>query len=88
LVGVESIIDAASGPSPSQKEATGFFTTAARNLQDAGKRAGVQQIIMVSIIGIDRFTAGYMAAKVAHEKAMLRAPSRPAYYVPHNFMNS
>jgi uncharacterized protein YbjT (DUF2867 family) len=29
---------------------------------------------VVSIIGIDRFTAGYNAAKVAHEKAMLAGP--------------
>ena len=71
LAGVECVIDVASGPSPDQKEATEFFTTAARNLQEAGERAGVQRVIVVSIIGIDRFTAGYMAAKVAHEKAML-----------------
>jgi uncharacterized protein YbjT (DUF2867 family) len=71
LAGAESVIDATSGPSPDQREATEFFTTGARNLQDTGKRAGVQRIIVVSIIGIDRFTAGYMAAKSAHEKAML-----------------
>jgi uncharacterized protein YbjT (DUF2867 family) len=29
---------------------------------------------VVSIIGLDRFTAGYMAAKKAHEKAMLSGP--------------
>jgi uncharacterized protein YbjT (DUF2867 family) len=70
LTGVETIIDAASGPSPKQAAATEFFTSAARNLQETGARAGVKRIVMVSIIGIDKFTAGYMAAKVAHEKAM------------------
>jgi uncharacterized protein YbjT (DUF2867 family) len=74
LAGVETVIDAASGPSPDQKAATEFFTTAARNLQETGKWTGVRRIIVVSIIGIDRFTAGYMAAKVAHEKAMLSGP--------------
>lgn len=74
LSGVESVIDATSGASPAQDEATEFFTTAARNLQEAAKRAKVQWIIVTSIIGIDRFTAGYMAAKVAHEKAMLSGP--------------
>jgi len=69
LAGVECIIDAASGPSPDQESATRFFTTAARNLQEAGAKAGVKKIIVVSIIGIDRFTAGYMVAKIAHEKA-------------------
>ena len=74
LAGVECIIDAASSPSPDQKTATDFFTTSAANLQKAGARAGVKQILVVSIIGIDKFKAGYMAAKVAHEKAMLAGP--------------
>ena len=33
LVGVETIIDLATGPSPDQEEATAFFTASARNLQ-------------------------------------------------------
>ena len=34
----------------------------------------MQRIVVVSIIGIDRFTARLCAAKVAHEKAMLAGP--------------
>jgi uncharacterized protein YbjT (DUF2867 family) len=74
LAGVECVVDAATGPSPDQEAATAFFTTAARNLQEVGERAGVQRIVVVSIIGSDRFTAGYGAAKVAHERAMLSGP--------------
>lgn len=74
LEGAEVIIDAASGPSPDQQAATEFFTTEAANLHRAGQQAGVQRIVVVSIIGIDRFTAGYNAAKLAHEKAMLAGP--------------
>jgi uncharacterized protein YbjT (DUF2867 family) len=74
LAGVECVIDATSVPSPDQETATKFFTAAARNLQKAGERAGVRQIVVVSIIGIDRFTAGYMAAKIAHERAMRSGP--------------
>ena len=74
LEGAEVIIDVATGPSPGQQEATEFFTAAARNLHRAGQRAGVRRIVVVSIIGIDRFTAGYSAAKVAHEKAMMSGP--------------
>lgn len=74
LVGASCIIDAATGPSPDQAAATQFFTTAARNLHEAGQRAGVQRMIEVSIIGTDRFTAGYGAAKLAHERAMLSGP--------------
>jgi uncharacterized protein YbjT (DUF2867 family) len=74
LDGVESVIDAATGPSAEQGAATEFFTTAARNLQEAGSRAGVRQMVVVSIIGTDKFTAGYGAAKLAHERASLAGP--------------
>jgi uncharacterized protein YbjT (DUF2867 family) len=74
LAGVECVVDVATGPSPEQQAATEFFTAAARNLQQAGERAGVRRIVVVSIIGCDRFTGGYGAAKLAHEKAMLSGP--------------
>jgi uncharacterized protein YbjT (DUF2867 family) len=74
LAGVECVIDVASGPSPDQQQATEFFTAASRNLKEVGERAGVQRMVVVSIIGCDRFTAGYNAAKVAHERAMLSGP--------------
>lgn len=74
LTGVECIIDVATGPSPEQEAATRFFTTATRNLQEAGQRAGVRRIVVVSIIGIDGLTAGYNVAKLAHEEAMLSGP--------------
>jgi uncharacterized protein YbjT (DUF2867 family) len=71
LVGVQAIIDVTSGASAEQAAATEFFITAARNLQEAGARAGVERIVVASVIGIDRFTAGYGAAKLSHEQAML-----------------
>ena len=74
LTGVDTIIDAATGPSPDQQAATEFFTTAARNLQEAGQRAGVRRLVLVSIIGIDEFAGGYNAAKVAQEQAHLAGP--------------
>jgi uncharacterized protein YbjT (DUF2867 family) len=74
LAGAEIIIDAATGPSPDQAEATAFFTASARNLQRAGAAAGVKRIIVVSIIGIDKFHGGYNAAKLAHEQTLLEGP--------------
>jgi uncharacterized protein YbjT (DUF2867 family) len=74
LAGVDVLIDAATGPSPEEQAATEFFTTAARNLRAAGERAGVRAIIVVSIIGVDRFAGGYGAAKLAHEQAYLDGP--------------
>jgi uncharacterized protein YbjT (DUF2867 family) len=74
LTGVGTIIDVATWPTPDQQAATEFFTTAARNLHDAGERAGVRRIVVVSIIGIDDFEGGYNAAKVAQERAHLAGP--------------
>jgi uncharacterized protein YbjT (DUF2867 family) len=74
LAGVECVVDVATGPSPEQQAATAFFTAAARNLHRAGERAGVRRMVVVSIIGCDRFAAGYNAAKLAHERAMLAGP--------------
>ena len=74
LEGVESIVDASTGPSPEEAAATEFFITATRNLQEAGWRAGVQRLVVVSIIGADRFPGGYGAAKVVHERAAVDGP--------------
>jgi uncharacterized protein YbjT (DUF2867 family) len=70
LAGVDSIVDAASWPSNEQEPATEFFIASSRNLQEEGERAGVQRIVVVSIIGADRATAGFIASKVPHEQAM------------------
>jgi len=74
LEDVDSIIDTATGPSPEQAAATEFFTTATTNLGEEGAQAGVRRLVVVSIIGTDRATAGYGAAKLAHERAALAGP--------------
>jgi uncharacterized protein YbjT (DUF2867 family) len=74
LEGVECIIDATTPPTPDEQAAIEFFTTAARNLQELGERAGVRRIVLVSIVGIDRFTGGYNAAKVIQEQTHLVGP--------------
>ncbi len=74
LAGVDTIIDTATWPTPDQKKATEFFTASARNLQRAGAEAGAGMIIVVSIIGIDKFEGGYNAAKMAQEQALLEGP--------------
>ena len=74
LDGVDAIVDAATGPSPDEQEATEFFTTSARNLHEAGTEAGVKRIVLVSIVGIDKFKAGYNSAKLAQEQAALAGP--------------
>ena len=74
LAGVETIIDVSTQPTPDQQAATEFFITAARNLHEAGERAGVARMVVVSIIGVDRFSAGFNAAKLTHEQVALAGP--------------
>lgn len=74
LEGVEIVIDATTPPTPDEQAAIEFFTTAARNLQELGERAGVRRMVVVSIIGIDRFSGGYNAAKVVQEQTHLVGP--------------
>lgn len=74
LSGVDAIIDAATWPTPDRAEATSFFTTASRNLHDAGRAAGVQRMVVVSIVGIDKQQGDYQFAKQAHERAALAGP--------------
>ncbi len=72
LEGVDLVIDAATGPAPDG--AAEFFATSARNLQQAGAERGVDEILVVSIIGTDHFDSGYNAAKVTQERAHLDGP--------------
>ena len=74
LVDVDAIIDLATWPTPDREAATQFFETSARNLHDAGREAGVRRIVVASIIGADRFSGGYNAAKVAQEEALRSGP--------------
>ena len=74
LQGVDTVIDATTPPTPDEQAAIEFFTTAAGNLQEQGERAGVRRMVLVSIVGIDRFSGGYNAAKVLQEQTHLRGP--------------
>ena len=74
LAGVEGIVDAATQPANDLDAATAFFTTSTRNLQEVGQDAGVQRIVMISIVGADRFTGSFLAASAKHERAMATGP--------------
>jgi uncharacterized protein YbjT (DUF2867 family) len=80
LSGVDCVIDVATQPSPDEGPARAFFTASVRNLQEAGEQAGVRGIVLVSIIGVDRSTGGYYAAKLAQERE-LAAGSIPVQIV-------
>jgi uncharacterized protein YbjT (DUF2867 family) len=74
LAGVDTVIDAAAYPANEQEPATEFFVASARNLQELGAAAGVKQLVVVSIIGIDHFSGGFLAAKKVHEREVVKGP--------------
>ena len=74
LEGVSAVVDA-SNVNAGKAKATAFFTAAATHLQRYGGEAGVQHLVTVSIVGIDRAPGyGYYAAKLAHEAAASTGP--------------
>ena len=74
LDGVTAVVDA-SNVNAGKAKATTFFTAAASNLQRYGGEAGVEHLVTVSIVGIDRAPGyGYYAAKLAHEAAARTGP--------------
>ncbi|MER6513878.1 NAD(P)H-binding protein [Nonomuraea sp. NPDC001636] len=74
LTGAQVVIDVASWHSSDQEAATEFFRASARNLHEYGRAAGVARIAVASIIGADKATAGFLAAKKVHEELLLAGP--------------
>jgi uncharacterized protein YbjT (DUF2867 family) len=74
LAGVGRIVDVTNAGTTEEKPATGFFTAVSERLQQAGTRAGVQRVIVLSIVGIDRLQRGYWAAKLQHERVAQSGP--------------
>lgn len=74
LTGADCLVDVATGPSPDKEQATAFFRTAVANLQRAGEQAGVRRVVLVSIIGVDKLTTSYGAAKYDQEQAWQAGP--------------
>ncbi|MFI6901599.1 SDR family oxidoreductase [Nonomuraea sp. NPDC050394] len=74
LDGVDVIVDVASWHASDQEAATEFFRASARNLHAYGREAGVARIAVASIIGVGKATAGFLAAKKAHEELLLSGP--------------
>ncbi|WP_051215206.1 SDR family oxidoreductase [Granulicoccus phenolivorans] len=68
LTGVDVAIDASGVRTLSGKVSTGFFESATRHLLAAAQRQGVQHVVAISIIGIDRMPYDYYLGKLAQER--------------------
>jgi uncharacterized protein YbjT (DUF2867 family) len=69
LTGVHVIIDVTNPGTVEEEPATGFFVESSATLQRLGENAGIEHLVVLSIVGIDRIEGGYYAAKLAQERA-------------------
>lgn len=70
LDGVDAVIDVTQGTDFDEEGAVAFFRAVGTNLGDAAREAGVERVVLLSIVGIERGTDyGYYVGKIAHEKA-------------------
>lgn len=69
LVGVQAVVDTTNPGTIDEAVATEFFVSSSATLQRVGAEAGVEHLVVLSIVGIDGLDSGYYAAKSAHENA-------------------
>ena len=69
LAGAGALVDVTNAPSFEADAVIAFFTTAATNVTQAAKAAGVGHYVALSIVGVDGLPdSPYMRAKVAQER--------------------
>jgi uncharacterized protein YbjT (DUF2867 family) len=77
MAGADVVVDVSNAPAWRDDQVLDFFTTVTRNALEAGRRAGAQHHVALSILGCDRLPdSGYMRAKVAQEE-LVRAAQVP-----------
>jgi uncharacterized protein YbjT (DUF2867 family) len=74
LKGADAVIDVTNPKTIQQGPATEFWTEVARALQRTGAEQGVAHIVTLSIVGTDKTSFGYYAAKLEHERAAASGP--------------
>jgi uncharacterized protein YbjT (DUF2867 family) len=76
LAGCDAVIDVANIAAAKAAVVSAFFEAVSRSLMRAGAAAGVQHIVTLSIVGIDRVPFGYYKGKL-HQEAVLRSSPVP-----------
>ncbi len=74
LDGTEAVIDVANVATAAKAASVAYFDAATRNLLDAGRRAGVEHLVTLSIVGIERVPIPYYAGKVRQEELVIAGP--------------
>lgn len=68
LAGADAVVDTSNVTTTSRRRSVEFFTRATSNLVDQAGRAGVQHLVVLSIVGIDRVDFGYYEGKRRQEE--------------------
>ena len=77
LAGAQVVVDVSNSPSFEARAVLDFFQTATRHITEAAAAAGVQHLVALSIVGVDRPPGnGYFRAKLAQE-ALIRTSGLP-----------
>ena len=71
LDGTPVVIDVSNVATIGRKKSVAFFAAAIGNLVQAGLRAGVSHLVVLSIVGVDRVDLGYYAGKRRQEELAL-----------------
>jgi uncharacterized protein YbjT (DUF2867 family) len=71
LDGCQVVVDASNGP---PRAAAATLVAGNRRLLDAGREAGVEHHVCVSIVGCDRLPIGYYGVKTKQEDVVVRGP--------------
>jgi uncharacterized protein YbjT (DUF2867 family) len=74
LTGARVLVDVSNVATLSRRRATAFFGASTRHLQEAGVRAGVRHLVVLSIVGVDRVDTGYYAGKRRQEELAMSGP--------------
>jgi uncharacterized protein YbjT (DUF2867 family) len=74
LDGVEAVIDVSNKVTTRRKPAEEFFAAATGNLLTVGAAAGVEHLVVLSIVGVDEVGLGYYQAKLRQEQLALAGP--------------
>jgi uncharacterized protein YbjT (DUF2867 family) len=75
LSGVDALVDASSCDATDHDEAVAFFSRSTRNLLEAERQTGVHHHVLLTIVGLARFTGNaHAAGKRAQEQLVERGP--------------
>jgi uncharacterized protein YbjT (DUF2867 family) len=75
LTGVEALVDASSNEAIDHDQAIEFFSRSTRNLLEAERQNGVQHHVLLTIVGLARYTGNaHCAGKRAQERLVEQGP--------------